>query len=412
MTGADPVSTLRLASARRRAAAFLGQVDDLLASSFPHPDARSALEHIAADFRRRSAMFSAMPPSTVPEVVDEVCTNLSLAVKKYTPVLGFILRSTNVRNAFELHFPLSEHVRRVVDADARLILSSEWDFEPLTYPQNIECLPDHVLIGVPATESNNVLIMPLAGHEIGHSVWRKHGFRDPVKAELATALKAARDADPEADAALRASLVQARFTETEMTDWCMAHGLRQLEELFCDACGVWIFGTAYLYAFDYFLAPGGYSRAPYYPAEDQRIRYLRRAIEVCGVSGPFPDVERWGAVSETLPVMGQQMLRLTDDAVARCAETVLQMANERFASSGVAAPAEQEIERVLTAFKKKQPDALGAGLGAIVTAGWQYLVAAGGLAAPEQQGQYAMLNELMLKSIEVYEYRVRGGLHA
>src|SRR4051812_25114337 len=43
---------------------------------------------------------------------------------------------------------------------------------PFTYPFVFSELPNFVLIGLPASESDNPLIIPLAGHELGHSVWK------------------------------------------------------------------------------------------------------------------------------------------------------------------------------------------------------------------------------------------------
>lgn len=42
-----------------------------------------------------------------------MCAN-QLMVSRYTDILGFILRSTNVRNAFEMHFPLKRLVETAV----------------------------------------------------------------------------------------------------------------------------------------------------------------------------------------------------------------------------------------------------------------------------------------------------------
>jgi hypothetical protein len=33
-------------------------------------------------------------------------------------------------------------------------------------------LPDLMFIGLPACEADNALIVPLTGHELGHSLWR------------------------------------------------------------------------------------------------------------------------------------------------------------------------------------------------------------------------------------------------
>ena len=64
--------------------------------------------------------------------------------------------------------------------ETRLILSSEWDYSPFMYDQ-ITDLPSFVFIGLPACESANPLLLPLAGHELGHSVWVKNDSRNGVQ---------------------------------------------------------------------------------------------------------------------------------------------------------------------------------------------------------------------------------------
>jgi len=58
-------------------------------------------------------------------------------------------------------------------AQTKLIVSSEWEFSPFVY-RSITGFPGFVLIGLPATESSNPLVIPLAGHELGHSVWERN----------------------------------------------------------------------------------------------------------------------------------------------------------------------------------------------------------------------------------------------
>ena len=61
----------------------------------------------------------------------------------------------------------------------RLILSSEWTYQPQVYPEK-DFLPSYVLIGLPAPESSNPLLLPLAGHELGHSLWRANNVGDEL----------------------------------------------------------------------------------------------------------------------------------------------------------------------------------------------------------------------------------------
>jgi hypothetical protein len=110
-----------------------------------------------------------------PTVVLQQC-GLSLnALFVAMPLAGFLVRSTNVRNAFELYRPLLRLARDLLEPTVtpdqrrtRLVLSSEWEYSPLSYSE-LPDLPGVVLIGLPAPESSNPLLVPLAGHELGHS---------------------------------------------------------------------------------------------------------------------------------------------------------------------------------------------------------------------------------------------------
>src|SRR3546814_3823673 len=85
-------------------------------------------------------------------------------------------------------FPIKRLVETAVSPDARLIMSSEWKFVPFTYPMTLDWLPGFALVGGPAPESDNVLIVPLAGHERGHSAWRSTQLKDQLIADLVAAI--------------------------------------------------------------------------------------------------------------------------------------------------------------------------------------------------------------------------------
>src|SRR4029079_7231830 len=74
----------------------------------------------------------------------------------YLPLLGFVLRSTNVRNAFEVFRPLLRLAGDIRDPGVpkgkrktELVLSSEWDYSPFVY-REMPKLPGFVMIGIPS----------------------------------------------------------------------------------------------------------------------------------------------------------------------------------------------------------------------------------------------------------------------
>lgn len=401
-------SQLRLASARRRVAAFLEQIEELENSSFPHEDGRRALAAIRSSVEIRLNSFNNLPASVDIAVVNMTCVQAMLMVHRYTPVLGFILRSTNVRNAFEVYYPLKRLLLDVLGPDVKLVMSAEWDFEPLTYPLTLPSLPNFVLIGTPASEANNALITPLAGHEMGHSAWRRHELAAQVQPRLVDAINTAYEADPTAKAGLEAGLKSTGQSLQDLRQWCLKYGLRQLEELYCDFIGLYVFGPSYLYAFDYFLAPGGHARSHLYPANPDRAGYVLAAADSLGLTRDPTILGDWEPQTFLAGTLSD-WLALTDRAVAQVADQVRALAFDLLQARTVAPPHPDGVARVLAGFGRLEPDAEGASLPEIICAGWTYVRSKGGLSTPKERPELRMLNELILKSVEVSEFKYRTG---
>lgn len=404
--GEPSATTLRLASARRRVRAFLDQIRQLEASDFPHPDARQALAFIRDYFETRQNLLRRMPDSVTEAIADEVCQNTNRSLSSYTEVLGFILRSTNVRNAFEMHFPLKRLVQQAVDPDARLIVSSEWNFVPFTYPMTLDLLPDFALVGGPAPESGNPLIIPLAGHEIGHSAWRTHGGKEQVSPGALLCIDKALDANPERRDALLEELKKFGHDIEYLQNACLFSAMRQLEEVFCDQFGLYVFGEAYVYAYDYFLAPGGGVRTAGYPSARDRVRYLLDGAKILGVAVDAALFSSWQESATRVSLDGE-ILFFADQAVDASVAKVRSLAFDILRSKDVACPEPAAIAKVDQAFQAQIPDCSGSSLAEIVSAGWRYLRRKGGLSTEADLAEHDMLCELMLKSIEVSEFKLR-----
>lgn len=398
--------SLRLASARRRVRAFIDQIVQLESSDFAHLDGKDALALIKGDTVALRTYLDRLPSSADDDSVNQACSQTRLTISFYTDILGFILRSTNVRNAFEVHFPLKRLIERAVSADARLIMSSEWKFVPFTYPMTLDVLPGFALVGGPAPESGNVLIVPLAGHEIGHSAWRSHLVRSRVVDQVVAAIAAAIEAMP-VETELVLKVLYARGSALpRMQDALLSYAIKQLEEIFCDLFGLYVFGNSYLYAYEYFLAPGGEGRGPYYPSSGDRVRYLLDAAAALGL-----DVEDglFGSWTEASALSGSDgaILAIADAAVAQIYPGLRDLTFELLKGLEIEPPAAGAVARVLDALRQHVPDGEGATLPEIVTAGWRHLRERGGLSLDDDAPEYQMLNELMLKSVEVSEFLLR-----
>ena len=166
-----------LAFAIARLKAFLTEVEQLDECEFPYEHSRVALRRIRDLFQKKLSLLESFDSKSDPSVLKQQCILSLSALFDYVPLLGFVLRSTNVRNSFEIFGPflrlsrdlLEPGVERV-NQKTRLIISSEWDYSPFVYGE-IPDLSNFVLIGLPAPESSNPLLLPLAGHrELGHAL--------------------------------------------------------------------------------------------------------------------------------------------------------------------------------------------------------------------------------------------------
>ena len=129
---------------------------------------------------------------------------------------------------------------------------------------NYDQFPDLIFIGLPATEGDNVLLMPLAGHELAHSVWEGYKIESKIKA------KALRYVQRFLAKELKLNSQQVSALAGRAQDLA----IRQCEEVFCDAFSVRLFGSSAVAAFAYFFAPGGINRHPEYPPLPARFNYI------------------------------------------------------------------------------------------------------------------------------------------
>ncbi len=401
-------SRLRLASVNRRVTAFLEQIIELKASGFPHDDGLGALLEIEQRFLLEKKKLD-IPPGASAILIDETCMNVTSRVSDYTTILGFILRSTNVRNPFELHFALAELVNTSIGEGIKVLISSEWDHIPFTYPMSLDLLPDFVLIGSPAPESGNVLIAPLAGHEIGHTAWTKYECGEQsMPALVSTQVDATLKAEPKLEKKLLNLIGLGPLARNNLADRCGEYALKQLEEIFCDLFGLFVFGSSYLFAYDYFLAPGNRFCYLDYPSDQLRMKILTDSANFMSIPVDHAVGERWQKASYDSE--DKDIAAIVDKVVAALVPGMRQALFDELLKRNIHTPDESTIENIVAAFKRHEPYPKKARLAEIITAGWRYLRNNNGLCLGIQRDEYKALNDLMLKSIEVAEFleRVSG----
>ncbi len=281
-----------LYDARARVAAVLQEIERLKQSEFPYSHPRAVLDLLKERFKRRSNTLNRASVNTDVDALSIACKDSLRELYVYVPILGFALRATNVRNAFEAHGPLQRLARGIMGDDTNLIISSEWEFSPYVY-RAITGLSGFVLIGLPAPESSNPLVIPLAGHELGHSVWEHENIGDTYQEQIEKDI-VAELIDNQWDKYkvlyptrtqhdIKSGEMFAQLTLRPAYTWA----LLQSEETFCDFFGLRLFAESYLYAFAYLLSPGiSGQRSLGYPNIKRRVSQLVQAAESMSIDVP------------------------------------------------------------------------------------------------------------------------------
>jgi hypothetical protein len=341
---------------------------------------------------------------------------VNLKVYQTLPILGFILRSTNVRNAFELLDPLQSVADSVLQGRPQLLLSSEWEYVPFAYPQSLDDLKSFVLIGLPASEAASALLLPLAGHELGHAAWRNRGIGGGVHTTLQLKCEDSYNG--------QMTEFKRQFPEYDETDFVnkeilpeaialsVEYAVFQAEELFCDMFAYALFGESYLYAFAYILAPGS-GRLPgsRYPSHKARIETL---IGIATREGSLlPDFASLGFSEDRTRGSGTPrdrfILRICEDSVKAITGSLWDSVCSLAIEGKIVRPNATMARKHLHEFKLGIPAHQPRSLGDIINAGWMYYreVQSERDASKSLPERFDDLNEILLKTIEVLEFNQR-----
>ena len=94
--------------------------------TFLIPTPRSALRAIKAIFTNFQGTLSTLTGASDPATVQNICAESLSQISVSLPLLGFIIRSTNVRNNFGSTRPIAPAGVPTSGSGPKLILSSEW----------------------------------------------------------------------------------------------------------------------------------------------------------------------------------------------------------------------------------------------------------------------------------------------
>jgi hypothetical protein len=268
------------------------------------------------------------------------------------------------------------------------------------------------LIGLPATESGNGLIVPLAGHELGHAIYQRRDLQSNIAPQVAAALVHAIEQ--------RWDEYHQFFDDLDKNDLAGPAGQRtwapsfdwaveQCEESFCDFFGLRLFGESYLYAFAYLLAPCLPHRSPSYPKMTVRVRNLVTAANSLDI--PIPDgfEDNFYDGDEDFLPLHKLLCSLADEAVAKVVSSLIEQVKNLAQERCVPDRDEAEIKKAFGNFRLVMPALTATNLATVANAGWiahQDPTLWNGYPDVADRRQ-EVLNDLVLKSAEILEIRER-----
>lgn len=370
-----------------------------------HPDTRDALAALERFFQvYRAGVENVGNPGTDPLVASNYCDFVLSELFSYLPYLGFLHRAQSASNPFEVHGPLKRLARAAIADDVRLIMSSEWEFSPFVHPSLGE-LQEFVLLGLPATEAENALLMPIAGHEFGHPIWRRYAVGDALRPQIQqTVLDRLRERWKDVSAELKLT------DESELSSTSVGREVRrelerlleqQCEEIFCDLAGLWLFSDSYAAAFSHLIAPGLSGQEPAsYPTARFRAEIMLRTAPIFGVALdstyadaflelPTPSLQRavlQAALLDVLPAL--------QEAVKNHHE-----------SRSVDLPTAEGCARALDAFREARPASAVCSLPEVLCAAWEVAKISPWSSHPHlDQIKTPLVANLILKSAQAADF--------
>ena len=214
--------------------AFINQIQLLKETDFPYEDSYHALNRIHWYFKNLKNLVE--NSVLAGDNSKSICSRATSKIFYYHRFLGYIAKSSDPKNSFETYSSFRRLAAQILGEDIQLIISSEWeDYSPVNLSPPKELI-DFVFIGLPVVEAENSLIVPLNGHELGHSIWDTLDLKDKYRQEIQNSINES-------------------FEDRGEKGYIVEVSLIKCTEYFCDTVGIGLFGESYLYAFSYLIAP-------------------------------------------------------------------------------------------------------------------------------------------------------------
>ena len=371
---------------------FINQILLLKELDFPYEDSSEALDKILEHIKtQRDTLEKSVLEG---EALQSRCARATSQLYIFHRFVGYIRKSADPNNSFEIYFSFRRLAEAILGNNVRLIISSEWEsYSPVNFSIPSE-LSDFVFIGLPVSEAENSLIVPLSGHELGHTIWLIHNFEDKYRTILQ---KFAQESS------------SSQFDDSELS-FVIDTSLIKCAEYFCDFIGMGLFGESYLYAFAYLIAPKiSKKNVSSHPNAINRAEAMTQAAKAFGyqVPGNFRDLFKTQMdISRT---NYELYLERSEQLSFSMVESVITDVKNLLLNKNVLYTRSANFNFITSQLLSGVPISSANTLADITNASWEVYFKEeklGGLDLLEGQ-KVEFLNELTIKSFEILEIKQR-----
>jgi hypothetical protein len=103
----------------------IGAIERLRAGDYPHNDSKDALKQILIVYENDRMLLRKIDTAAQLDTVLEFCRRINIRIVRLKTFLGLLIRSSNLRNAFEMYFPIKTLATELLEKDVGVVLSSD-----------------------------------------------------------------------------------------------------------------------------------------------------------------------------------------------------------------------------------------------------------------------------------------------
>lgn len=373
--------------------AFIKQIQLIKELDFPYSDSSDALDIISEHIitQREGVKNSVLKD----DAMQSRCARATSQLFEFHRFLGYITKSTDPINSFEIYFSFQRLAETILGNNTRLIISSEWEYySPVNFTIPPELI-NFVFIGLPVSEAENSLIVPLSGHELGHSIWNTFNFKDNYRLILQKSLQESNSKS---------------FEDSEIS-MILEISLIKCEEFFCDFVGIGLFGESYLYAFAYLIAPKISNKlTPSHPNATNRAIAMTKAVKEYGYEVPSNFEKLFKTQLNPFKTKFEKCLEESERLSFNLTKFIIADVNKLLLDKSVLYAKSTDYDRFESCLLDMVPISTAISLADITNAAWDVYFKEDkwkDLKNLNEEEKVVFLNELTIKSFEILEIKQR-----